>query len=99
MACTTANGNKSPKTLDEWKKAFTEDAHDDYINNRNMKPKAAPTGSESSNDKGTDSNGNGEKQIKVSLSDFPEFTGRQKDWNTFEREVVSTVGHHKGRSH
>ena len=29
MAYTTANGNKLPKTLDEWKKAFTEDTHDD----------------------------------------------------------------------
>ena len=58
MAHTTANGNKSPKTLDEWKNAFTEDAYDDYINNRNMMPKAAPTGSGASNNKGTDSNGN-----------------------------------------
>ena len=66
MASTTANGNKLTKTLDEWKNAFTEDAYDDYINNRNKKSTAEPTGSGASNNKGTYSNGNGEKQIKVS---------------------------------
>ena len=72
MACTTANGNKLPRTLHDWTKAFTEDAHDDhYINNRNMKPKAAPNGSGASNNEGTDSNGIGEKQTKVSQRKEP----------------------------
>lgn len=96
------DGNTIPTDLDQWKAAFTEDAFEKFCEDEEAMFATAssttatntatgnttsqvvvPSGAPSTTTK---------KMVKVSLSDFPEFNGRQESWNSFNKEVISTMG-------
>jgi len=82
-------GSAVPTDRGDWRQYLTGELYELYCDTENPNQTAT---SGNANTQNTQTTTESKKMVKVSLTDFPDFTGRQDHWDTFQKEVSATMG-------